>query len=99
MQVFQTAGVPPRRGRTMRETIGCTAKRRVAEVNRVAAKAAGRSAEGRASAFDVDAAREGSVSVCKGVLPRALFLYLVTVMARWRQGAAPGGISKEAVLF
>jgi hypothetical protein len=31
MHVFQTAGVPPRRGSTIFANIGCTAKRRTAE--------------------------------------------------------------------
>src|SRR5262245_2281937 len=35
MQVFQTAGVPPRRGRTIFPTIGWTRNRRVALTNRV----------------------------------------------------------------
>jgi hypothetical protein len=42
MQVFQTAGVPPRRGSIILATIGWTKKRRVALVNKVMAKRNGK---------------------------------------------------------
>jgi hypothetical protein len=68
MQVFQTAGVPPRRGSTMRANIGWTRKRRAELTNKVQAKKTAkalpprrRPAGGRAQRF-IEAIRERSAN-------------------------------------
>jgi hypothetical protein len=43
-QVFQTAGEPPRRGNTMRDTIGCTANSKNAEAKSVTVNTQSRTA-------------------------------------------------------